>query len=205
MLLIRHAPTDTGGRLCGSFDVPLSPEGRAQVDAIRRGLARRTAADVLLTSTLRRATHVADALGRVWGLRPKPAEWAREIHCGAAEGMPLDQLQREFPDLWARNEAQVDDTFAWPGGETYTAFRSRILEGLESAAATFPGCRVAVVTHAGVISQVLGVARGRPACAWAPDRPHPLTATEIIWGNGAPGAILTYNDPHWYREARPHD
>lgn len=205
MLLIRHASTDTGGRLCGWFDVPLSPEGRAQVDAIRPRLARRTAADVLLTSTLRRATHVADALGRVWELQPKPAEWAREIHCGAAEGMPLDQLQREFPDLWSRNEAQVDDTFAWPGGETYVEFRARILEGLESAAATFPGCRVAVVTHAGVISQVLGVVRGRPACAWAPDRPHPLSATEIIWSNGAPGAILTYNDSHWYREARPHD
>jgi hypothetical protein len=54
------------------------------------------------------------------------------------------------------------------------------------------------VTHAGVISQVIGMIRNRAASVWAADRPDPLTATEISWENGAPGAVLTYNDRDWY-------
>jgi broad specificity phosphatase PhoE len=112
--------------------------------------------------------------------------------------MPLEHLQRQFPELWTRNEAQREDTFAWPGGETYAEFRSRIVEGLNGAAARYPfGC-VAVVTHAGVISQVLGVLKGRRACVWAADRPHPLTATEVLWESGGPRAALSFNDPDWF-------
>lgn len=74
--------------------------------------ASRAAPDELFTSTLRRARDVADALARAWGVPAQPAEWAREIHCGSVEGIPLIEIQREFPELWARNEAQDDDAFA---------------------------------------------------------------------------------------------
>jgi broad specificity phosphatase PhoE len=111
--------------------------------------------------------------------------------------MPLAQLQRDFPDLWTRNMAQVDDAFAWPGGETYAQFRARVLAGLSSVADALPGARVVVVTHAGVIAQVLGAATGRPACVWEPDRPRPLTATEVLWEDGAPRAVLSFNEPDW--------
>ena len=154
--------------------------------------------DVLYTSTLRRASDVAAALGRAWAREPRRVEWAREIHCGEVEGMPLEDLQRERPALWARNLAQNEDAFAWPGGETYAGFRGRVLAGLSRAAAAHAGGRVAVVTHAGVIAQVLGVIRRRPAAVWALDRPDPLTATEVTWDNGSPQAILRYNDSRWY-------
>ena len=198
ILLIRHASADTRARLCGSFDVPLSQAGRDQLETLVRRPPSRPAPDALVTSTLRRARDVAAALERAWTLESQPAEWAREIHCGEVEGMPLEDVQRRFPELWARNEAQEDDTFAWPGGEGYGHFRARIMEGLRATVETHPGGRVAIVTHAGVISQLLGVIRGRPAAVWEPDRPQPLTATEIAWRNGAPSAVLTYNDPHWY-------
>jgi broad specificity phosphatase PhoE len=126
------------------------------------------------------------------------AEWAREIHCGQVEGMPLEELERDFPELWARNQEQSDDGFAWPGGETYGAFRARVLAGLKATATVHPGGRVAVVTHAGVISQVLGVVRRRPACVWASDRPEPLTATEVACEDGMPVDVLTYNESDWY-------
>jgi probable phosphoglycerate mutase len=158
----------------------------------------RSAPDALYRSTLRRAQDVAAALGRVWMREPQRAEWAREIHCGDVEGMLLEDVRRRFPDLWARNEAQNDDTFAWSDGESYSDFRARIIEGLRATIEAHPGGRVAIVTHAGVISQLLGVIRGRPAAVWEPDRPQPLTATEIAWRNGAPSAVLTYSDPHWY-------
>jgi broad specificity phosphatase PhoE len=198
IVLVRHGLIDTASRLCGSFDVPLTHAGRAQVEAIVRQRPSAPVPDVLYTSTLRRASDVAAALGRAWAREPRPVEWAREIHCGDVEGMPLRDLQREFPELWARNLAQNDDAFAWPGGETYAAFRARLLSGLSLAAAAHAGGRVAVVTHAGVISQVLNVIRNRPAAVWALDRPDPLTATEVTWQDGGPQTILTYNDSRWY-------
>lgn len=198
ILLIRHASTDTGGRLCGSFDVPLSPAGQVQVESLLRQPQRQGAPDALFTSTLRRARQVAEPLGGAWALQLQAAEWAREIDCGELEGMPLRQLQRQFPELWARHEAQADETFAWPGGETYAQFRARILAGLKATVEAHAGGRVAVVTHAGVISQILGVIRDRRASAWAADRPDPLTATEVTWNNGAPDTVLTYNNPTWY-------
>jgi broad specificity phosphatase PhoE len=197
-MLIRHAATDTGGRLCGSFDVSLSPAGERQLEELVARQPSRPAPDVLFTSTLRRARQVADALGGVWGVTPHGAAWAREIHCGEVEGMTLDRLRRDFADLWSRNEAQDDDTFAWPGGESSRQFRARIFAGLRAVADTYAGHRLAVVTHAGVVSQVLGILRGRPASAWAADRPDPLTATEIIWSGGVPSRLMTFNRPDWY-------
>ncbi len=197
ILLIRHAPIDSGLRLCGSLDVPLSPIGERALQVLTERPPRRIP-DALFTSTLSRACAVAVALGRRWALSPQPAEWAREIHCGEFEGMPLEVIQRDFPELWARNAAQTDETFAWPSGETYASFRARILAGLNGIATSHAGSHVALVTHAGVISQIVGVLRGRPASAWMADRPHPLTATEVTWQNGAPAAVLTFDDPDWY-------
>jgi broad specificity phosphatase PhoE len=198
LVLIRHAAVDTGSRLCGSLNLSLSQAGRADLDALLRRPARAEAPVALFTSTLRRATEVACELGRVWGLEPEPADWAREIDCGDVEGTPLEHLQQSFPDVWTRNEAQLDDAFAWPRGETYAHFRARVMRGLDLAAARYPAGRAAVVTHAGVVSQVMGVIKSRRACVWQPDRPRPLTATEVLWENGGPRAVLSFNDPDWY-------
>jgi broad specificity phosphatase PhoE len=137
-------------------------------------------------------------LGRVWRLEPQAIDWAREIDCGEFEGMPIEQRQRDFPDLWIRNKVQAEDTFAWPGGESYAQFRARVLAGLAAVANTCRSGRVVVVTHAGVISQVVGTVKGRPACVWEPDRPRPLTATEVLWENGGPQAVLSFSDSEWY-------
>lgn len=203
LVLIRHAHVDTGARLCGSFDAPLSPAGRRQLLVLLPHLSSSSAPEALYTSTLARAREVAVAFGRVWRLEPRLTDAVREIDCGRFEGLPLKELQQAHPDVWARNEAQADDTFAWPGGESYRQFRERVLAGFDAIATAHPGQRVAIVTHAGVISQVLGTIRGRCAAAWAPDRPAPLTATEVAWKDGAPRALLTYNDPDWPSAVRP--
>lgn len=112
--------------------------------------------------------------------------------------MPLDRVREHFSESWLRNEAQDDDEFAWPGGETYSTFRGRVLQGLQDIAMSHAGTRVAVVTHAGVIAQILGALRRRPAAVWGEDRPDPLTATEVMCGAAGPTALVTFNDPDFY-------
>lgn len=198
LLLIRHAAIDTDARLCGCFDVASSATGRAQLEATVQRLPTRTAPDALYTSGLIRAREVARALGRVWRLEPRVADALREIHCGRAEGMRLADLEARYPELWTRDRAQTDDDFAWPEGESYGGFRARVLSGCRDIAAAHPGQRVAVVTHAGVISQIIGTLRGRAPARWEADRPDPLTATEVTWAGDAPRDVLVFNTPHWF-------
>jgi broad specificity phosphatase PhoE len=199
VLLIRHAKIDTGpapGRLCGCLDLPLSRAGRDQLRELTD--SSRGAPDALFTSPLIRAREVAEALGSLWGTHPIVENGVSEIDCGRFEGMPVDALQKQYPEVWAANLAQRNEDFAWPGGESYRAFRSRVLRGVARIASAHPGARVAIVTHAGVVTQVLGALRGRSPAAWEPDRPEPLTATEVTWVNGAPAALLRFNERRWW-------
>ena len=195
LLLIRHAHVDTGpgaGRLCGWLDLPLSAKGERQVAELRQRELARERPHALYTSTLRRARDVATALGYLWDLAPHPLDSVREIHCGELEGRSIDELAHEERELMSRNAAQTDDDFTWPAGESYRELRARVLAALSDIAARHPAQCVAVVTHAGVIAQVLGILKGRPAAAWEPDRPPPLSVTEVLWGNGAPSAVLRF-------------
>ena len=196
LLLIRHAHVDTGasaGRLCGWLDLPLSAKGHAQLETLHDRPLVRERPDALYTSTLGRAREVASVLADMWQLGVHPVEALREIHCGRLDGMILEEIRREYPELWARNRSQQDDDFTWPEGESYREFRQRVLTALSGIAARHRGERVAVVTHAGVIAQVLGVLKGRPAAVWEHDRPSPLTVTEVTWIDGAPAAVLRFN------------
>lgn len=183
--------------LCGWLDIPLSGRGRAQLAQLRRCFAGSPAPDALYTSTLARARETAEALQDLWHLPAQPEDALREINCGSLEGLPLSELERAFPDVAARNRAQRDDDFTWPDGESYREFRGRILSGLRRIVRTHPGGQVAVVTHAGVIAQVLGSIHGRPAAVWESDRPDPLTVTEIAWANGSPESVLAFNRRGW--------
>jgi 2,3-bisphosphoglycerate-dependent phosphoglycerate mutase len=198
LLLIRHGHVNTNSRLCGWYDVPLSSVGRRHLNTLLDSGPRHLAPDALYSSPLRRALDVAAALGRAWSLPAHELEALREIHCGWLEGMRIDELQRTHAQLWASNLAQSDDQFRWPGGECYAAFRARVLDALCSIAKSHAEKRVAVVTHAGVISQVLGTIRGRPAAVWEPDRPAPLTSTEVTWVGNLPHRVLRYGDADWY-------
>ena len=178
--------------MCGWLDLPLSPAGERQVAELpHRELARERPV-ALYTSTLRRARDVAAALGELWDLSPRLLDSVREIHCGEFEGRSIDDLERDERDLMSRNAAQTDDDFTWPGGESYRQLRARAVAALSEIAARHPAQCVAVVTHAGVIAQVLGILKDRPAAAWEPDRPPPLSVTEVIWANGAPSAVVRF-------------
>lgn len=184
--------------LCGWLDLPLSATGRTQLSRLRGGLDLRTRPDALYTSPLTRARETAAALGAAWRLTVHPVDALREIHCGRLEGMRLDELERSHPDLVARNRAQSDEQFAWPDGESYAAFRRRVLDGLKAVAEAHDGRRVAIVTHAGVVAQVMGAIKGRTAAVWDQDRPDPLALTEVAWADGSPESVMAFNRADWY-------
>ena len=109
----------------------------------------------------------------------------REIGCGAADGRTVDEVRARFPLAWERNARQDDDDFRWPGGgESYREFRDRAVAAISAIVARHPGERVAVVTHTGVITQILGALAGAPPAQWQAYRAGNASFTRLEWRRG---------------------
>lgn len=204
LLLVRHAHT-ASTHLCGSTDAPLSAEGNAQVTTLLERVCQRRPPHAVYASPLQRATLVARALATTWQTPWQPHATIAEIDCGDVEGLSFDDVARRWPDAWQRNAAQLDDDFRWPGGETYAAFRARVVAGLTTIAEAHPGALILVITHAGVVSQVLGLLRKRPAAVWDAERPTHLAGAGLWWDEGGPSALGFVNVPDWWRALQRRD
>jgi broad specificity phosphatase PhoE len=172
--------------MCGWTDLPLTLIGEQQA----RCLERCVRADVVYASPLRRARDTALHCAAGAELICEPG--LREISCGQVDGVPIREVQRVYPALWERNAAEIEDGFRWPGGESYAELRERAVSSIIAIAARHPSARVAMVTHAGVITQLLGhITRTRPA-RWSAFRVGNASITELAWV-GDRGEILAYD------------
>jgi alpha-ribazole phosphatase/probable phosphoglycerate mutase len=130
------------------------------------------------------------------GLGPgdlRSVEDLREVGCGEVDGWSIPQVQERYPDFWKVNLRQDDPDFRWPGGESYREFRGRALAAIRHIAASHPGERVAVVTHAGVICTVIGWLHGTGPAEWEKFRPGNCSVTEVDWA-GDCGTVLRFDD-----------
>lgn len=157
--LLRHGETERGGGFRGSLDDALTPAGWATLDAAVSGQGPW---DGIVTSPLRRCAAFAEALAGRLGLPLVTMPDLRELHFGEWEGLSaadlmVDQAQA-LGAFWA-------DPFSHtpPGGEPLLAFQARIEGALAALQAGYPGQRLLVVGHAGVMRLVLARARGLPA------------------------------------------
>ena len=196
LILIRHGHTSSnssgGVRMSGWTDTSLSDQGRRQVARLARRMSSEPAS-VLYSSPLLRALETARPVAEAAGAEIRLEPDLREIHCGEVDGWLVQEVRRLYPDLWQANLRQDDDGFRWPGGETYRELRDRSLGALRRIAAAHFGERVLVLTHAGVISQVVGCLAGIGAARWECYRPENCSLTELDW-LGETGRVVSYDD-----------
>jgi broad specificity phosphatase PhoE len=150
ILLARHGETDYNvppARVQGWRDVPLNERGREQA----RALAVAAAAEeprALWTSPLSRARETAAIVGAELGLEPRPDERLAESNRGDWEGRLLDDVRRDYPDLWAAWR-RAGEGFRFPGGESLAEHLERVSAAIdEIAAGEVPAL---VVCHGGSI------------------------------------------------------
>lgn len=196
-LLVRHGHTAGNGSgaailMGGRSDVPLSSEGEAEAAQVAARLELEATARAVYASPLRRAAATAEAIAARAGREVRVVEGLREIDCGDVDGQPIERVMREHAGTWAANERQEDDDFRWPQGESYRELRSRCLAALDAIARVHPGERVIVVTHAGVVSQIVGAIRGTPAARWSCFRPGTGTITVVRWSR--PPTLAAFGD-----------
>ncbi len=134
----------------GRADLPLSPEGRAEVlqwhlpDAWRGARWR--------CSPLRRATETTALLtNRPVDIEPRLVE----MDWGGWEGRTLAELRAEAPEAMAANE-ELGLDFRPPGGESPREVRAR----LDSLLTDLMDELMVCVTHKGVIRAALSLATG---------------------------------------------
>ena len=203
VVLVRHAHScantgDASAPLCGWSDVPLSARGWAQLVHLARRFRRAPRPAAVYSSSLRRAWNTAQSLPAAEVRDVKRCAGLREISCGRLDGLPIHEVQQRFPDVWRGNMEQDDMTFRWPGGESYMGFRRRCLRTVARIAARHRGSTVVLVTHAGVISQIIGHLHDTNPAEWGRFRPGNTSVTEIAW---EPRELVAFDD----RSHLPHD
>jgi broad specificity phosphatase PhoE len=196
LVLIRHGETVTnaGGEravMSGRSDLPLSSVGRRQLELLRERLTVEPGFEAVYTSPLSRARETARMVPAV--RPPTVMNELAEIDCGDVDGRLIAEVQSRYPRLWATNAAELDDNFRWPAGESYRELRARGVAAMQTIHARHPGGRVAVVTHAGLITQVVGMLRGEPAARWSAARVANTALTTIDWQAGS-GRLVALDD-----------
>jgi broad specificity phosphatase PhoE len=197
MIMIRHGHVAANGGdpdapMAGWTDVALSPRGRLQIEQLRRHLVRRPAFDAIYSSPLSRASETAQSLfdAGLGSLHFYPT--LKEINCGEVDGLPVREVQHRYPELWRENLRQVREDFRWPGGESYCEFRDRCVAAVQSIAASHSSGYVAVVTHAGVINQIVGSIHGLSPACWDSFRPGNASISELVWRDSR-GTIASFD------------
>lgn len=141
--LVRHGETDWNaeGRLQGQEDTPLNTTGYAQAQRAGEYL-RQWEWDRLIASPLARARDTAIEIGKAIGL-PLHAQWPEfmERDYGEAAGMTPAEMRTAFPD---------PDRI--PRLESPYALQARMLRGLNALVARYPGQRIVLVAHGGIIN-----------------------------------------------------
>jgi broad specificity phosphatase PhoE len=162
LFLLRHGETlwNRQRRYQGCVDTALSPEGIAQAEAASLALTRRPLAHVY-SSPLRRARETAEAVARRHGHGVRVDLAFRELCHGLWEGLTVEEVRAQFPDLYAAWRA-TPETVTMPNGESLLQVRARVLDGLERLAAAHDGESVCLVAHGAPIRLLILEALGLP-------------------------------------------
>jgi probable phosphoglycerate mutase len=175
LVLVRHGQTSrtVQRRYSGRADVELSPQGRAEADAVAARVGRlavahaatvadphgaapagQVPASVVVTSPLTRCQDTARVIAAGLGGAPVSVDDAFvECDFGAWEGLTADEIRRDWAsqlDAWL-----ASTTVAPPGGESFVAVDARVRPAVARLAAANVGRFVVVVSHVTPIKLVL--------------------------------------------------
>jgi len=153
LLFIRHAQTDIAGTFCGHSDPPINALGQQQITQMISTLTSESI-DEIYCSDLRRAIETATPLAQTFGCQLTIAGSLREIHFGDWEGLTWTEIEGRDPG-YALRWIEAFPALPAPNGESFIAFKERVLRQIDRLLPFAETKRIAVVTHGGVMRLVL--------------------------------------------------
>jgi alpha-ribazole phosphatase len=149
--LLRHGACEGGEIFRGSTDVPLTEAGWQQMHA---ALVGQGGWQQVFSSSLQRCRKFAEQIAATQALPLQVLDDLQELHFGDWEGCRLIDIEREegatLQSFW-RDPTLVTP----PNGEPMSAFRERVLRGVEAIVRAHAGQHVLIVTHGAVIRLLL--------------------------------------------------
>ena len=176
----------------GELDPELMQEGLDQAQLVADEVVK-LGAEVLIASPLKRTRQTAEAIARATGLEIIFDEAWYELSFGSWDGKSLEEVREESPDEF---QAWLDSTsYAPGGGESYDQASERIETALEKLVAQYPGKRIVVVSHNGVIKTAAKLAIGGPSESVFHMDASPCSISSIsIWPSDGLRALRSFNE-----------
>ncbi len=181
----------------GSLDPELTEDGLGQAERVAGEIAK-LQPEVLISSPLKRARQTADAIARATGLDVVEDEDWFELSFGTWDGKSIEEVKAESPDEY---QAWLNSSSYRPGdGESYDEARVRIDAALDKLVAKYPGQKVVVVTHNGVIKSAANLAIGGPNDGVFHMDATPCSISTIsIWPSDGLRALRSFNERGHHR------
>ncbi len=198
VLLIRHGHVEgiAPERFRGRWDLPLTPLGRDQAQAVAAHLRQRwPGARAVYASPLARCRDTAAAIATALGLGVQTVEGLADLDYGAWQGLTRAEAATRWPDLvdrWfiAPHRVRI------PGGESLLDLTARASRALAACLDAVPGdATIALVAHDSVnrvlLCEVLGLSLAQYLAAAA----GPVLRERDRGGSGVPGRAAQRHRP----------
>lgn len=160
LFLVRHGEVvrQGQGKFLGFTDLKLSVRGKKQIQGLAEYL-KGVALDQVYASDLIRAADSAGFICRDRKVKPVLRPAFREMNMGDWDGKSWEDVRKDNSEINPRYFYNLKK-FYFPGGENWSQFRSRVLEGMELLLREGQGEKILLVAHAGVNRVLLARALG---------------------------------------------
>jgi len=198
LYLLRHGLTahTPERRFSGRNDLPLTSEGRAQIEAAGRRLAALGSISALFASPLRRTRDSAEIVADALHLPVDVDVDLVELDFGILEGLTWVEAQTAFPDQLAAFGSSAE--IPAPGGESISAVRGRMERVLQRIRTDHEGRDVAVLTHMTPIKVLLCMALDVPLSTVNRIFLAPAGLSIVEWyADGRASVTLVNDTTHW--------
>jgi probable phosphoglycerate mutase len=199
--MVRHGETiltpDRKFSGLGGSNPPLTDVGLNQAERVAVEIAK-IQPDVIIASPLLRTKQTAEAIAKATSLKVVEDESWYECNFGHWDGLSIDEVKEKWPDdytSWISSSA-----FTPPGGESYDDLAARIEPAFDALAEKYPGQKVVVVTHNGVIKQIASlVIEGNANSLFHIDVSPCSISSFSIWPSDGLRAVRSINERGHFR------
>jgi len=200
IILVRHGHVEgiSPERFRGRADLALTPEGRRQAEATARRIRASWTPTALYSSPLSRCLTTAEAIGKPFGLTPKPVPGLMDIDYGEWQGLTPDEVGRKWPealDIWYRSPQWA----AIPGGESLQEVLTRAVAALRDVIGRHPEDTVVLVGHDSVNRAILLHALDLPLSRYRRLGQDPCAINEMDFREGE-FTVRSVNETYHWRE-----
>lgn len=122
---------DRQGRIQGTLDIPLSEDGRQEVESVCEQLSGQKP-EAVYHGPCECCEQTAVAIGAKLDLRPKSVEKLKNLDHGLWQGMLVEDVKTKQPKVY-RQWREQPETVCPPQGETVTAAKARVADVLRRA------------------------------------------------------------------------